>query len=283
MADLQIPRTLPEGQSLIPQVRNAIAIASAKGGVGKSTVCVNTALAMARTGARVGLLDADIYGPSTQLTMGIRQTPEVTDGNRLVPIEKHGLKLMSMGFLADDSTPVVWRGPLLAQAVQQFLSQVEWGELDFLFLDLPPGTGDIPLTLAQSIPMTGSVVVCTPQDVALMDARRAIKMYEQLNVACLGIIENMSYYLCPKCGHRDEVFDHGGAEGAAKELGVPFLGGIPLNTDLRRFGDSGAPEKCFTDCPDYVSEAIAEVVAKTAGQISIKADQESAVPTLTIE
>ena len=241
MADLQIPRTLPEGNSLIPQVRNAIAIASAKGGVGKSTVSVNTALAMARTGVRVGLLDADIFGPSTQVTMGIRQTPEITDGNRLVPIEKHGLKLMSMGFLADDSTPVVWRGPLLAQAVQQFLSQVEWGELDFLFLDLPPGTGDIPLTLSQAIALTGAVIVTTPQDVALEDVERGIAMFDKVEVDVIGLVENMSYYICPHCQERHEIFGHGGGRSTAERLELEFLAEIPIDERIRRGGDEGAP------------------------------------------
>ncbi|MCH7886241.1 MAG: P-loop NTPase, partial [Planctomycetes bacterium] len=178
---------------------------------------------------------------------------------------------------------LIWRGPMTHGVIKQFLEQVDWGELDYLFVDLPPGTGDVPLTLAQSIPMTGSVVVCTPQDVALMDARRAVKMYEQLNVPSLGIIENMSYYLCPKCGHRDELFDHGGAALAAAELGVPFLGEIPLNASIRVFGDQGAPEKIFTDTEDYVSKAIERVVANTAGQISIRSELHAAAPTLAVE
>lgn len=167
--------------------------------------------------------------------------------------------------------------------IKQFLEQVDWGELDYLIVDLPPGTGDVPLTLAQSVPMTGSVVICTPQDIALLDARRAVKMYEQLNVPCIGIIENMSYYLCPECGHRDELFDHGGAEAAARELDIPFLGEIPLNAKIRVFGDDGTPEKLFTDTEDFVSEAISRVVANTAGQISIKSELQPAAPTLSIE
>jgi ATP-binding protein involved in chromosome partitioning len=167
--------------------------------------------------------------------------------------------------------------------VKQFLEQVDWGELDYLIVDLPPGTGDIPLTLAQSIPMTGSVVICTPQDVALLDARRAVKMYEQLNVPCLGIIENMSYYICPHCGHRDELFDHGGAKIASEELGVPFLGEIPLNAKIRIFGDAGTPVRTFTDTDDYVSQAIQKVVENTAGQISVRSERLTAAPTLTVE
>lgn len=276
-------RSSRPGTAALPDVKNVIAVGAGKGGVGKSTAAVFLAYGLHRTGASVGILDADVYGPSIPTLTGVEGAKPEVKGEMIIPPVAGGVKIMSIGFMVDRNKALIWRGPMTHGVIKQFLEQVEWGELDYLIVDLPPGTGDIPLTLAQSIPMTGSVVVCTPQDVALMDARRAIKMYEQLNVPCLGIIENMSYYLCPKCGHRDEVFDHGGAEAAAKEMGVPFLGAIPLNTDLRRFGDSGEPEKAFTDCPDYVSEAIAEVVAKTAGQISIKSEQQSAVPTLTIE
>ena len=238
---MQVPRTLPEGSSVIPQVRNAIAVASSKGGVGKSTVCINIALSMVQMGARVGLLDADIYGPSVQLMMDVRQQPEITADNRLLPIEKHGLSMMSMGFLADANTPVVWRGPLLAQAVQQFLVQVEWGELDFLFLDLPPGTGDIPLTLSQAVALSGAVIVTTPQDVALEDVARGIAMFEKVEVDVIGVVENMSYYLCPHCQERHEIFGHGGGQALAQRLGVEFLGEIPMTGEIRQGGDEGAP------------------------------------------
>ena len=241
MAELHIPRTLPEGSTIIPQVRNAVAVASSKGGGGKSTVCLNTALSMARMGARVGLLDADIYGPSLHLMTGVEQQPEITSGNRLIPVEAPGLSMMSMGFLADENTPVVWRGPLLAQAVQQFLAQVEWGELDFLFLDLPPGTGDIPLTLSQAIALSGVVIVTTPQEVALEDVERGIAMFEKVEVDVLGLVENMSYYLCPHCSERHEIFGHGGGRAFAERLGIEYLGELPMDSSIRRGGDEGTP------------------------------------------
>jgi ATP-binding protein involved in chromosome partitioning len=190
---------------------------------------------------------------------------------------------MSLGFMVPKDQAVIWRGPMAHGVVKQFLENVDWGELDYLIVDLPPGTGDVPLSLAQSVPMTGAIVICTPQDVALMDARRAIKMYEQLNVSCLGIIENMSYYLCPKCGHRDEPFDHGGAAQAARDLNVPFLGEIPLNATLRVLADAGTPGKTFTDTADYVREAIDRVVANAAGQISIRNEQLAARARAAVE
>ena len=269
--------------TVLPGVKNVVAIGAGKGGVGKSTAAVLLAFGLQRAGATVGLMDADVYGPSIPTLTGTEGAkPEVRD-EMIVPPKAGGVKIMSIGFMVERDKPLIWRGPMTHGVVKQFLEQVDWGELDYLFVDLPPGTGDVPLSLAQSIPMTGSVVICTPQDVALMDARRAVKMYEQLNVVCLGIIENMSYYLCPKCGHRDEVFDHGGAEIAAKELNVPFLGSIPLNTQIRAYGDEGAPEKAFTDTPDYVAESINRVVANTADQISKRSEQQLAAPTLSIE
>jgi ATP-binding protein involved in chromosome partitioning len=201
----------------------------------------------------------------------------------IVPPVAGGVKIMSIGFMVDRDKALIWRGPMTHGVVKQFLEQVSWGELDYLIVDLPPGTGDVPLSLAQSIPMTGAVVICTPQDIALMDARRAVRMYEQLNVSCLGIIENMSYYLCPKCGHRDELFDHGGAKAEAQRLGVAYLGELPLNAKVRQYGDAGAPEKIFTDTDDYVREAVDQVVANTAGQVSIKSQLQVVTPTLSVE
>ena len=205
-------------------------------------------------------------------------------GETILPIEAAGLRIISIGLMIEPEQAVVWRGPMVHGVVTQFLNQVDWGELDYLIVDLPPGTGDVPLTLAQSIPfITGAVVICTPQDVALSDARRAVKMYELLNVGCLGIIENMSYYLCPQCGHRDEIFDHGGAEAAAGELRVPFLGAIPLNAKLREFGDAGTPEKYFTHAGDEIREAIEGVVSAVAGQVSVKSVLQADLPTLSVE
>lgn len=268
----------------LPGVKNVLAVGAGKGGVGKSTAAVLLAYGLQRSGATVGLMDADVYGPSIPTMTGTEGgKPEVRD-TLIIPLEAGGVKIISIGFMVDRDKPLIWRGPMVHGVVKQFLEQVDWGELDYLVVDLPPGTGDVPLTLAQSIPMTGAVVICTPQDVALLDARRAVKMFEQLNVGCLGIIENMSYYLCPQCGHRDELFDHGGAKKAAEELGVPFLGEIPLNVTIRIHGDSGAPERIFTETPDYVAEAINRVVANTAGQVSIRSEQQQVTaPTLSIE
>ena len=239
---MELPRTSDDGgESILPGVRNVVAVASAKGGVGKSTVCMNLAIGMARRGLRVGLLDADIYGPSVQLMVGVRRQPELTDGDRLVPIEAHGVRMMSMGFLADESTPVVWRGPLLAQAVQQFLRQVEWGDLDILLIDMPPGTGDIALTLSQVIALSGALIVTTPQDVALEDVERGVAMFEKVEVDVLGLVENMSYYVCPHCEERHEIFGSGGGRALAAAVGTEFLGELPLDGSIRRGGDEGLP------------------------------------------
>ena len=271
------------GPTALPGVKNVFAVGAGKGGVGKSTVAAMLGLALSREGAKVGLLDADVYGPSIPTIMGVEgRRPDVAN-ERLVPIEALDIRIISMGFLVERDRPLIWRGPMVHGVVRQFLEQVAWGELDYLIVDLPPGTGDVPLTLAQSIPMTGAVVVCTPQDLALIDARRAVLMYAQLNVPCLGIIENMSYYLCPKCGHRDEIFDHGGAQAAAGELGVPFLGGIPLNGKIREFTDAGTPERLFTSAGDAIRDATETVARALAGQISIRNLQPISQPTLTIE
>ena len=276
-------RSWQSRSSVLPGVKHVIAVGAGKGGVGKSTVATLIAVALRRAGASVGLMDADVYGPSIPTMFGIEGSkPQVKD-ECMVPVEAAGLQIMSIGFMVDRDKPLIWRGPMTHGIIKQFLEQVAWGELDYLIVDLPPGTGDIPLTLAQSVPMTGSVVVCTPQDIALIDARRAVKMYEQLNVPCIGIIENMSYYLCPKCGHRDEIFDHGGAEAAASELGVPFLGGIPLDTRIREFGDAGTPEHIFTSAGELVREAVEKIASALAGQISIRTLQQAAQPTLSIE
>ncbi|HNQ21981.1 MAG TPA: Mrp/NBP35 family ATP-binding protein [Phycisphaerae bacterium] len=275
------PGVVPEGE--LPLVGSVLAVGAGKGGVGKSTAAVMLATGLRRRGRAVGLLDADVYGPSIPTLLGIAgRKPSVRD-HRMVPIDAGGLKVMSIGFLVDPTQPMILRGPVIHGVVKQFLEQVEWGVLDYLIVDLPPGTGDVPLTLAQSIPVTGAVVICTPQDVALHDARRAIRMYQHLNVECLGIIENMSYYLCPKCGHRDEPFNHGGAARAARELQVPFLGEIPLNAQVRVLGDEGAPEKLFTDTPDYVRVAIEAVVANVEEQVELRQHAESDAPKLTIE
>ena len=267
----------------LPGVKNVIAIGSGKGGVGKSTVAVLLAVGLQREGAKVGLLDADVYGPSIPTLMGATGRRPVIEGGNLIPIEAGGVKLISIGLIVDQGQPVIWRGPMVHGVVTQFLGQVDWGELDHLIVDLPPGTGDVPLSLSQAIPLTGAVIVCTPQDVALMDAVRALKMYETLKVPSLGIVENMSYYVCPKCAHRDEIFDHGGAAAAAKKLGVPFLGEIPLNATLRVFCDRGTPEKHFTQADAPVREAIKEVVRNVAEQVREKGSDKARLPAASIE
>ncbi len=227
-------------ENLLPGVKKIIAVASGKGGVGKSTVAVNLAVALAQSGLQVGLLDADIYGPSVPPMLGTSAQPEVR-GGRIQPLHGFGLKLMSMGFMVPEDKALVWRGPMIMGAINQMLGQVEWGELDVLVVDMPPGTGDAQLTLAQKAKPHGAVIVSTPQDISLLDARRGIKMFEQVNVPVLGIIENMSFFSCPNCGHHTHIFGHGGARAEAERLGVPFLGEIPLQLAIRESGDAGTP------------------------------------------
>jgi ATP-binding protein involved in chromosome partitioning len=230
----------PKIENLVPGAKNIIAIASGKGGVGKSTVSVNLATAMAMEGAKVGLLDLDVFGPSLPMMMGVKGEPE-TVNKKLVPLESHGVIVMSLGFMIPDGTPLIWRGPMVMGAVEQLLRDVAWGELDYLFIDLPPGTGDAQLSLTQKVPLTGAVIVTTPQDVALLDATKGLAMFKKVNVEVLGIVENMSFFLCPKCGERSEIFSHGGGKAASEKEGVPFLGEIPLNISIRECGDDGTP------------------------------------------
>jgi ATP-binding protein involved in chromosome partitioning len=267
--------------NVLPGVKNTLAVASGKGGVGKSTVAVNLAVALARDGARVGLVDADIYGPSIPLMMGITGRPAVHN-QRLQPMERWGVKVMSIGFLVDPMQAVIWRGPMASGAVKQFMSDVDWGELDYLVFDLPPGTGDIQLTLVQTIPLTGAVIVTTPQDISLADARKGFVMFEKVHVPVLGIIENMSYYVCTHCGHREEVFDNGGGRRAAEELGVPFLGEIPLNTTIRISGDIGKPIVMNEEAM-IQSECVMRIARNTAAQISIHNAGRTAGQTVDIQ
>ncbi len=225
---------------LLPGVRHVIAVASGKGGVGKSTTAVNLAVAFGQMGLRTGLMDADIYGPSLPQMLGVHRKPAL-NGDRMVPIDAWGLRAMSIGFLVDTETPMVWRGPMVMGAIQQLLGQVDWGTLDVLVVDMPPGTGDAQLTLAQKVKLSGAVIVSTPQDVALADARRGVRMFEKTAVPVLGLVENMSYFCCPNCNHRSELFGHGGARREAERLGVEFLGEVPLLLDIRTSGDEGAP------------------------------------------
>jgi ATP-binding protein involved in chromosome partitioning len=225
---------------LIPEVQHVVAVASGKGGVGKSTVAANLSIALAQAGYRVGLLDADIYGPSMPMMFGIQEQPLV-ERERLIPFEKYGVRLMSLGFVLDDDTPVIWRGPMVMRAIEQLLADVEWGPLDYLIVDLPPGTGDAQLTISQKVPLSGAVIVTTPQDISLIDARKGLAMFQKVNVPVVGIIENMSTFVCPHCGEATDIFKRGGGERTSEALGCPFLGRIPLDPAIVEGGDSGRP------------------------------------------
>jgi ATP-binding protein involved in chromosome partitioning len=229
------------GRIEVPGVKHIIAVASGKGGVGKSTTAVNLALGLAANGISTGLLDADIYGPSMPRMLDVKEKPESVDGKQLKPIERYGIRTMSIGYIVAEDTPMIWRGPMVSSALEQMLRDVQWGDLDVLVVDMPPGTGDAQLTLAQRVALAGAVIVSTPQDIALVDARKGLNMFRKVAVPVLGIVENMSYFLCPKCGERSEIFGHGGAHEEADKLGVPFLGEIPLHLDIRTTSDSGHP------------------------------------------
>jgi len=235
-------QTAPGGGRIdVPGVKHIIAVASGKGGVGKSTTAVNLALGLAANGVATGLLDADIYGPSMPRMLAVKEKPESAEGKKLKPIEKYGLRTMSIGYIVNEDTPMIWRGPMVSSALEQMLRDVKWGELDVLVVDMPPGTGDAQLTLAQRVALSGAVIVSTPQDIALVDARKGLSMFRKVAVPVLGIVENMSYFLCPHCGERSEIFGHGGAHAEADKLGVPFLGEIPLHLDIRTTSDAGHP------------------------------------------
>jgi ATP-binding protein involved in chromosome partitioning len=235
------PPSTQSGKRGVPGIRSIIAVASGKGGVGKSTTAVNIALGLAALGLKIGVLDADIYGPSMPRLLGIRGKPETVDGKTLKPMENYGVKVMSMGFLVEEETPMIWRGPMVMSALTQMLREVQWGELDVLVVDMPPGTGDAQLTMAQNVPLAGAVIVSTPQDLALIDARKGLNMFKKVDVPLLGIVENMSYFIAPDTGARYDIFGHGGAEREAERLGVPFLGAVPLTMDVRETSDAGTP------------------------------------------
>ena len=238
----RIPARAPQGElKPLPQVRNVIAVGSGKGGVGKSTVAVNLALALAAEGASVGVLDADIYGPSVPMMLGLSGRPDSPDGKSIEPMRAHGLQAMSIGLLVDQDTPMIWRGPMATSALTQLLGETRWEALDYLVVDLPPGTGDIQLTMAQKIPVAGAVIVTTPQDIATLDARKALKMFEKLGIAVLGLVENMAVHVCSNCGHAEHVFGEGGGERMAQRYGVPLLGSLPLEASIREQGDAGVP------------------------------------------
>jgi ATP-binding protein involved in chromosome partitioning len=255
------------GRAPIPGVKNVIAVGAGKGGVGKTTVAVNLALALAKCGGRVGMIDGDIYGPNVPIMLGL-QTQLTTDGQKIVPAEKYGVQVISMGFLTTDDAAVIWRGPMLHGAIQQFFRDVRWDNLDYLIVDMPPGTGDVAMSLSQTVPVAGAIVVTTPQQVSLADSRRAVRMYQKLNIPTLGIVENMSHYACPSCGHESDIFGRGGGEKMAQQLEVPFLGRIPIYQPIREGGDSGVP--LVIGEPDSPSaKAFMAVAEQAAAQISI--------------
>jgi ATP-binding protein involved in chromosome partitioning len=263
-----VTHAVQRGVQLLPKVKNIVAVASGKGGVGKSTTAVNLALALAAEGATVGILDADIYGPSQPMMMGIEGRPESADGKTMEPLENYGVQVMSIGFLVDPSDPMIWRGPMATQALEQLLRQTNWGDLDYLIVDMPPGTGDIQLTLSQRVPLTGAVIVTTPQDIALLDAKKGLKMFEKVGVPILGIVENMAVHVCSNCGHAEHIFGAGGGERMAKEFGVDYLGGLPLTMSIREQADSGRPT--VVSDPDGEIAAIYKSVAR---QMAVKIAQ----------
>jgi ATP-binding protein involved in chromosome partitioning len=271
-----VRRTVDLNKAAIKGVKNFIAVASGKGGVGKSTVAVNLAVAMAQTGAKVGLLDADIYGPTIPLMMGKEAQIEIGADNIVKPAFAHGVKFMSMGFMAPGDKPLIWRGPMAHQALQQSLFGVTWGDLDYLFVDMPPGTGDVHLTLVQSIAVTGGVLVSTPQDIGLTISLKTFRMFETTKVKMLGLIENMSYHICTHCGQREEIFGHGGAEASSKKLGIPFLGSIPLDQKIRENADAGLPIVA-ADPSSPISKTYMDIVKKLAAQISMASFQQPAI------
>jgi ATP-binding protein involved in chromosome partitioning len=278
-----IPHAVQRGVKLVPGIKNIIAVASGKGGVGKSTTAVNLALALAAEGASVGMLDADIYGPSQPIMLGVRGRPESRDGKSLEPMEGHGIQAMSIGFLIDPDTPMVWRGPMVTQALEQLLNETKWREIDYLVVDLPPGTGDIQLTLAQRVPVTGAIIVTTPQDIALIDARKGLKMFEKVGVPILGIVENMSTHICSKCGHEEHIFGAGGGERMGKDCDVELLGALPLDIAIREQADSGKPT-LVSDPDGRISQIYKQIARRVAVKIAEKAqDHTAAFPKIVVQ
>jgi ATP-binding protein involved in chromosome partitioning len=283
VASRVVPHSVQRGVKLVPGIKNIIAVASGKGGVGKSTTAVNLALALAAEGAAVGMLDADIYGPSQPTMLGIAGRPESTDGKSLEPMMGHGLQAISIGFLIDVDTPMVWRGPMVTQALEQLLKDTRWRDLDYLVVDLPPGTGDIQLTLAQKVPVTGAVIVTTPQDIALIDARKGLKMFEKVGIPILGVVENMSIHICPKCGHESHIFGAGGAERMCKDYGTELLGQLPLDESIRQQADSGKPT-VVADPQGKAAEIYRRIARRCAVKIAeAQRDMTSKFPNIVVQ
>src|SRR5450830_395072 len=278
-----IAHTVQRGLKPLPNVKNIIAVASGKGGVGKSTTAVNLALALAAEGATVGVLDADIYGPSQPTMLGVTGRPLSKDGKTMEPMEGHGIQVSSIGFLIDPDEPMVWRGPMVTQALQQLLDQTNWRDLDYLIVDMPPGTGDIQLTLSQKVPVTGAVIVTTPQDIALLDARKGLKMFEKVDIPILGIIENMSTHICSQCGHAEAIFGEGGGEKMCADFGIEFLGRLPLTMAIREQADAGKPT-VIADPDGAIAQIYKDIARKVAIKVAEKAkDMTSKFPTITIQ
>lgn len=278
-----VAHSVQRGVNLLPNVKNVIAVASGKGGVGKSTTSVNLALALAAEGATVGLLDADIYGPSQPQMLGISGRPESADGKSIEPMQAHGIQAMSIGFLVDTDTPMVWRGPMVTGALEQLLRDTKWKDLDYLVIDLPPGTGDIQLTLAQKIPVTGAVIVTTPQDIALLDARKGLKMFEKVGIPILGIVENMSTHICSKCGHEEHIFGAGGGELMAKDYNIDLLGSLPLDIKIREQSDGGKPT-VVSEPDSKIATIYKEIARKAASKIALASlDHSAKFPNIVIQ
>lgn len=278
-----VSHSVQRGVKLIPNVKNIVAVASGKGGVGKSTTAVNLALALAAEGASVGILDADIYGPSQPLMLGITGRPESRDGKTLEPMEAHGIQAMSIGFLIEVDTPMVWRGPMVTQALEQLLTETRWRDIDYLLVDMPPGTGDIQLTLAQKVPVTGAVIVTTPQDIALLDARKGLKMFEKVGIPILGLVENMSIHICSKCGHEEHIFGAGGGERMSKDFDVELLGALPLDIQIREQTDGGKPT-LVADPDGRIAEIYRGIARRVAIKIAEKAkDMTAKFPNIVVQ
>jgi ATP-binding protein involved in chromosome partitioning len=280
-ASVRTAANAASAQAPIPGVKNVIAVGAGKGGVGKTTLAVNLAAALSACGSRVGMIDGDIYGPNVPIMLGI-QGQLLAEGEKIIPAEKHGIKVVSMGFLTNDESPVIWRGPMLHSVIRQFFHEVKWGELDYLVIDMPPGTGDVALSLSQTVPVAGAIVVTTPQEVSLADSRRAVRMYQKLNIPVLGLIENMSFFVCPECSHQSDIFGQGGGERTAQAMEVPFLGRIPIYEPIRKGGDEGLP-LVIAEPESAAARAFFSAAEQLAAQVSIASYQKPVIPVTAVK